>query len=300
MKSIWSALSRPSVSVLDVLVLMGIIGLLAGLLIPQSDHDRTHHYLPAKPGTGTALADLAGTYHQRAVRGSGWELSILPDGRYSRFHGYCTGTGDRESGYVRLLAGHCILLPAGPSDASQQVERDFFPVRWQERRYLIPADRIQEFCDAIVEAKEPRPETAMAEHFLVRSPAALVDGIPELPEPWDAFLRQILVIGKVVNVMEKKRLRIDLGSADGIDIGDMLAVQCRYETRVRYVAVGSVQDRSSVAVELYRDDHDEPLEVGRCVVMQRDLRRSEKPTPADGSRRSAAIHASSPPASDRP
>jgi hypothetical protein len=277
MKSIWHALSRPSLGVLDVVAVAAIIGLLAGLLIPQSDHDRTHRYPPARVGTGTALADIAGTYHQRAAPTSGWELSILPDGRYSRFCGSCTGTGDRESGYVRLLAGHCILLPTGPSDASPRVERDFFPVRWQERRYLIPADRMQEYCYAITEAKEPRPETTKSEQFLVRSPAPPVDGIPELPEPWDAYLRENLVIGKVVEAMGGNRLRIDLGSADGIEIADVLAVQRRDEARVRYVVAGSVQDRSSVAVELYRDDHNEPLEAGRSVVMQRDIRRRESP-----------------------
>jgi hypothetical protein len=300
MKSIWHAMSRPSLSVMDVLVVAAIVGLLAVLLVPQPDHDPAHHYPPARANAGTALADHAGTYHQRAAPASGWELSILPDGRYSRFCGYCTGIGDRESGYVRLLAGHCILLPARPSSTSPGVERDFFPVRWKDRRYLVPADRMQEFCDAIIEAKEPRPETAMAEHFLVSSPAAQVDGIPELPEPWDAFLRENLVIGKIVEVRDEQRVRIDLGSADGIEEGDVLAVQRRDEKRVRYVCVGSVQDRSSAAVELYGDVHDEPLEVGRCVVMQRDLRRSEKPAPAKRSRRSSSAPAPSHTAPERP
>jgi hypothetical protein len=290
MKSIWPAISRPSLSLIDVLVLVVIIGMLAGLLIPGQDFDRTHRYPPAraKADVGAALAEFDGVYHQRAPRSLGWELSILPDGRYSRFHGYCTRTGDRESGYVRLLAGHCLLLPAGPSDASPGVERDFLPVRWKDRRYLVPADRMQEFCDAIIEANEPRPETAMPEHFLVRSPAAQADGIPELPEPWDAYLRENLVIGKIVEVTDNNRLKLDLGSADGIEKGDVLAVQGEGRWRVRYIRVESVQDRSSTAAEMGGDEHDQPPEVGRYVVMQRDLRRSEKPAPG-GSQRSSDV-----------
>jgi hypothetical protein len=300
MKSIWPAISRPSLSVLDVLALAAIVGLLAGLLIPQSDHDRTHRYPPAKAEAGTALADLAGTYHQRLGRSSGWELALLPDGRYSRFCGYCTGTGERESGYVKLLAGHCILLPAGPGATSPGVERDFLPVRWKERLYLLPADRMQEFCDAVIDGKEPRPEGAMGEHFLVRSPAVPVDGIPDLPDRWADYLLENLVIGRVIEAAGGNRLRIDLGSADGIEVGDMLAVQPREERWTRYIRVESVQERTAIAAEADREDHDGPPEVGRTVVMRRDVRRGEKPEPAEGPRRSFGAPASSPPTTDRP
>lgn len=163
-------ISRRSLSLLDVLVLVAIIGVLAGLLMPGPDFDRTHRYPPVKANAGTPLADLAGVYHQRAGRSLGWELSILTDGRYSRFYGYCTGTGNRESGYVHLRAGHCILLPAGPSSTTPGGERDFVPVRWKDRRYLVPADRMQEFCYAITEGKEPRAQDGMSERFLLRSP----------------------------------------------------------------------------------------------------------------------------------
>src|SRR6202034_2878647 len=102
------------------------------------------------------------------------------------------------------------------------IERDLLPVRWKERLYLVPPDEMQAFCYAIIEAKEPRAEGGMGEHFLLRSPAAQVDGIPELPEPWAAFLRENLVIGKIVEVMDPNGLKIDLGSADGIEKGDGL------------------------------------------------------------------------------
>jgi hypothetical protein len=301
MNSILRVLPRPSLSRLDVVVLIGIIGVLAGLLIPVGEHDPTHHYPPAKAGAGIPLADLAGEYLQRTGRGGhGWVLSILPDGRYSRFLESCTGTGERESGHAEILAGHCILVPAGSFSTSMEVDRDFLPIRWKERLYLVPPDRMQEFCYAVIEGQEPRPSGEMGERFLLRSPAAQVDGIPELPEPWETFLRENLVIGKVVEVMDGNRLRIDLGWADGIETGDVLAVQGRSEWQTRHVGVQSVQDHSSVAEETSWEHEKIPLEVGRYVVMKRDLGNSEKLGPTDGSRHSTSTSSSSQPAPVRP
>jgi hypothetical protein len=267
--------SRPRLSRLDVLAILAIIGVLVGLLMPVGDHDRTHHYPPARANAGTPVAEFAGLFRQRPARGRGWELSILPDGRYSRFLSCCVGTADRESGYVQALAGHCILLAAGSFSTSSRMDRDFLPIRWEDRLYLVPADEMQEFCYAVIEAKEPRPEDGMGQHFLLRSPAAQVDGIPELPEPWAAFLRENLVIGKIVEVMEPNGLKLDLGSADGIEKGDVLAAQGRDKDGTRYVRVQSVQKRSSIAAESSWENQENRLEVGRCVVRQRDLRRDE-------------------------
>lgn len=191
MESIWRSISRPSLSLLDVLALVSIIGLLAGLLIPFGDHDRTHRYPPARTGTASPTsAELAGEYLQGMFRGGrGWVLSILPDGRYSRYQEGCTGIWNRESGYLRLIGGHCILLPAGPSDTSPGVYRDFLPIRWQARRYLVAPEQMDQFCDDIVLGKEPRSPSQMGERYLLRSPAPDVEGLPEMPEPWAEELR---------------------------------------------------------------------------------------------------------------
>jgi hypothetical protein len=275
MKWMLRAAGRPGLSLLDMLAILAIIGVLVGLLMPVGDHDRTHHYPPVRANAGSPLADLAGEYRQWTGRGGGWELSILPDGRFSRFQSCCVGILERESGYVQLLAGHYLLLPVGTSSTSVRIERDFLPIRWKERLYLVPPDRMQEFCYAVIEGKEPRAEGGMGERFMLRSPAAQVDGIPELPETWAAFLRENLVIGKIVEVMDPNGLKIDLGSADGIEKGDLLAVQGRDERGTRYVRVQSVQERSSIAAESSWENQENCLEVGRWVVMQRDLRRDE-------------------------
>jgi hypothetical protein len=70
MRSIWHRISRPSLSLLDVLVLVAIIGGLAGLLIPGPDFDRTHRYPPVKANTSAALVDFAGVYGVCLTSGS--------------------------------------------------------------------------------------------------------------------------------------------------------------------------------------------------------------------------------------
>ena len=109
-----------------------------------------------------------------------------------------------------------------------------------------------------------------------------MNGVPDLPEPWAAFLKQNLVLGKIVEVIDEDRLRIDLGSADGIEKGDVLAVQDRVDWRnPRYLRVQSVQERSCITTEADGEKQEQRLEAGRHVVMQRDLG-SGKDKPSDG------------------
>ncbi len=180
-------MSRPRMSRLDCLVVVAIIGVLVALLMPAGDHDRTHRYPPARANVGSPLADVAGEYGQRTGRGGGWELSILSDGRYSRFQSCCVGILERESGYVHLLAGHYLLLPAGNSPTSPRIERDFLPIRWKERLYLVPPDRMQEFCYAVTEGEEPRAGGEMGERFLLRSPAPGFTASPICRNPGRRF-----------------------------------------------------------------------------------------------------------------
>jgi hypothetical protein len=37
-----------------------------------------------------------------------------------------------------------------------RIPRVFLPVKWDRRTYLIPREKLEEFCDAIIKGDEPR------------------------------------------------------------------------------------------------------------------------------------------------
>jgi hypothetical protein len=125
---------------------------------------------------------------------------------------------------------------------------------------------MQEFCYAVVDGDEPR-DSGPGRFY--RNGAVPADGIPELPAEWASFLRENLVIGKIVEVLEGDRVKIDLGSSDCIQKGSVLAVQGHHRSNPRQVQVVSVQEHSCEASEPLRGESEPPLEVGRCVVMRR-------------------------------
>ncbi len=124
---------------------------------------------------------------------------------------------------------------------------------------------MQEFCDAIIDGDEPQDGSIV--HFYWCGPTTPVGGLPDLPEKWAAFLGENLVIGQIVELMEEGRVKLDLGSNDGIQKGSILAVQGREDIEPRRVKVLSTQERSCIAVEPLWDPSDKLLVVGRNVVM---------------------------------
>jgi hypothetical protein len=242
--------------------------LLAFALLPLvttgPDFDRTHRFPPARRNSGDDLAEIAGEY-VRSGRFDGRHLSILPDGRYSYFYRCCTGVGDREAGYAQRLGDTYLLSPTVANES--KLERSFLPIRWKDRLYLIEPERMYEFCIAIIDGDEPGNDGY--ENFYLRSPIVPVDGVPDLPEHWAMFLKQNLVIGRIVKIMEGGRVKIDLGSAKGIATGHVLAVQGRDRNGPQRLLVVSVETETCIAEEVRMSSAGLPLEVGRYVVMQR-------------------------------
>jgi hypothetical protein len=64
------------------------------------------------------------------------------------------------------------------SDGSK-IDRRFLLVRLQFRRYLVPPEKMQKFCDAVVNADEPRKEYPGA--FWPRLPFAQAEAVPYCP-----------------------------------------------------------------------------------------------------------------------
>ena len=90
---------------------------------------------------------------------------------------------------------------------------------------------METFCAAVKSGEEPRKEFQGAfyvgfDQTLTGDPPR-TDGLPELPGKWAGYLRDRVQIGTIDEVLWNNRLRINLGTRQGIHAGDLLAVQGR-------------------------------------------------------------------------
>jgi hypothetical protein len=241
-----------------------ITGVLVALLLPAGDRDLTHHYLPAMARARSDFGEIAGEFFKEHKYGAQC-LSILADGRYSFFSYACTGVGARESGQVRR-AGACYVLTS-ETPCKGRLERVYQLIRWQGRCYLIPPERMQDFCDEIIEGAEPRD--AGSGSFYLRSPRAQVSGVPELPQQWADYLRQHLVMGKIVGIMDGDRAKVDVGKASGIQRETVLVIRGRDQYGPQRLFVVSVEDEYCIAGQPDYKSSESPLELGLSVVARR-------------------------------
>ena len=82
------------------------------------------------------------------------------------------------------------------------------------------------------------------------------------------YLKQNLVIGKIVEVMDAGRVKIDAGKAKGIELGGVLAVQGRENYRPRFLFVASVEDESCIAKEPEPEPAEPRLTIDGRIVEQ--------------------------------
>jgi len=116
---------------------------------------------------------------------------------------------------------------------------EYKPIRWEERVYLIPLDRIIPFCDAVNAGREPRNHVIGGTFFLRRDDEKkTVTGKPELPKEFMPYLRGeepiIATVVSIKDVQEEERVGstiqrkatvvVDKGKADGLLPGMILYV----------------------------------------------------------------------------
>lgn len=251
-------------SLWEVLTLAAMTGVLISLLINGNDFDETHRYPRAKPNADAGFRAIAGDYHERWGRGSR-RLSILADGRYSLIELGCTGVGLRESGWVARDQKRITLVPIRRSQ--EPVARTFLPVTWASRNYLVRADRLREFCTAILHGDEPR-KGAGGDYS--QGSQAMPTGAPELPEPWAKYLRDEIILGSIVAVTNDGLMTIDAGASEGLRIGGSFAVQssARDTTPIR-LQVTAVSDHACQAIVETPDASHKQLAPGMKVVASR-------------------------------
>jgi hypothetical protein len=188
-------------------------------------------------GATAAVVKLAPTY----VLSDGFDfvarLDFQPDGEFRFLWTGCTGVTAQASGRYEAADGTVRLMP-GPGEFRRD-PRTFAEImhriRWGEREYLVPEERMLAFANAINAGREPRRH-AIGAIFYLRSgdEGSAASGLPSLPGHWQAFLLPEPLAGTVTKILQRETdterpiVIIDRGSKAGLQQGmELVAVNPR-------------------------------------------------------------------------
>lgn len=170
---------------------------------PEADQ-KADHLRTAIQGEITGLGEhpWAGDYYQGDGLGVNVQLLIAPQcGYLFEWHG-CLGLYDRNYGCVKQEDGIICLSFTYPNDQEgfQGIADKFIPVVWGQRKYLIPSDKMIDFCNSVNSKSEPRQE--IHGRHLLRAGDELkpVKGDPDIPEEYKKYLLKEPVTAEIVSV----------------------------------------------------------------------------------------------------
>lgn len=184
---------------------------------------------------GSNLPDWAGSYFYGDGEGVNVDLRLAPrSGVVAAWHG-CLGLYDLNYGKVAWSEGKVGLRFTYPNNpqhrGSEGFPEELIPVRWRERHYLIPADQMIEFANAINRGSEPRK--APHGSFLLKrgDEKKAAGGAPALPAAYAAYILKKPIRTTVVSVGESRtvgdqtisarhtEVMLKAGEAEGVKVG---------------------------------------------------------------------------------
>jgi hypothetical protein len=139
-------------------------------------------------------------------------------------------------GRCSIVNGVLRLVPEGPfsSELRDMMGNDFVPIRWGDRRYLIPEKGRLVFCSAVNQGNVPR--------YMRSGPFSLRDvdrrsapaGLPEVPPEWAPFLLQKPVSGAITEVLADQVAVLSAGAKAGLKAGlEFVREKNQRSTRIR-------------------------------------------------------------------
>lgn len=211
-----------------------------------------------------ALTDhpWAGTYYHGNGLSANARLTLAPMNGFVFIRTGCLGVYDRNYGEVVPTKHGSLRLVfrfENNRDGFRGVAPELIPVPWGERQYLVRADDVVGFCNAINSGHEPRDDRHGL-HFLRpgdgKKPATGAPGLPEryrtylLAEPIDAEIIAVheteVEIRKGDFVQYATTVTVNVGRADKVLPGMSFNVYKPY-TYWHEVHVVSVDDHTSKA-----------------------------------------------------
>lgn len=218
----------------------------------------------------------AGDYYQGDGLGMNVRMLVSPVGVATTWHG-CLGLYGANEGSIRVDSSSSLRFAFNKpnEDKFGGFPGQVVPVRWGERRYLIPPDRMQDFVEAINQGFEPRPR-GMGMFLLAEGDEGKpVAGLPSLPQSYLRKIRDRAVTVRVVGIkplpdrtkgyegttMCDKAYRLDLhvSGNDLLEPGDSLPLQ----------SPGRVY--GSLVVESVASSH----AIGMAKILESDCRKPE-------------------------
>ncbi len=227
-------------SVFLVVVVTGFVILsLSGQVVWGKDGKKFSHRSKATLEAKKALIDQelhtltahpwAGRYFYGDGLGVNVALNLAPKSGFAFTWNGCMGLYELNYGDVVEVDGEIRLVFKYPNDRNgfQGIAPELIPIVWGERHYLIPADKVVKFANAINAGFEP--SESRSRRFLLREGDELkaVLGQPNLPSLYSEYLLKQPIKAEISSI-EKSRLEDDtrittvtlnVGSAQGVKQG---------------------------------------------------------------------------------
>jgi hypothetical protein len=204
--------------------------------------------------------DWAGEYYFGDGLGVNVSLALAPNNGFVFSWTGCLGLYDLNYGDIAFSDGAVKLLFKHPNERRgfQGIAPELLPVRWGERHYLIAADDVVKFTNAINSGTEPNTwRGGPSTEFLLRQgdEKKKVFGEPNLPNQYLSYLLKKPIQTKISSIVETRTeqsrrvtsILLDAGSANGLQVGMELYVHKPSKVWVT-ATVTRVDEHSSRAV----------------------------------------------------
>jgi len=144
----------------------------------------------------------AGEYYEGDGLGVGISLTLAPkSGFVFEWHG-CMGVYDRNYGGVSFGDDRVRLSFTFPNNREgfQGISPEFIPVSWGPRRYLIPPQKMIEFCNSVNANDEPRHDIHGLHLIRWGDEKKPVQGWPTVPAEFERYLLKKPIATEIVAV----------------------------------------------------------------------------------------------------
>ncbi|HJT34141.1 MAG TPA: hypothetical protein VJ783_18990 [Pirellulales bacterium] len=146
----------------------------------------------------------AGEYYCGDGLGVNISLVVAPKSGYLYEWRGCLGLYDRNYGPVACTDGRLRLVFQLPKrESSGGIADELIAVGWGPRQYLIPADEMVRFCNAVNDGSEPRAEIHGL--YLLRhgDEEKAVTGIPVVPDEFKDYLLARPIEAEIIDLGER-------------------------------------------------------------------------------------------------